>query len=246
MDTDRLKGVCGFIYKEQKYKNTSKIISLFTDSLGKIPIYAQGAYRKNSSLQSITNNYSFVSLDISRGKSFYYINEGELIDSNSFLSKSIKNLVIMALVSELLDKTLYENQRDVNIFKLIESLIVNLKKRPEASLALVIGFLFKYSSFLGYRPRLAKCLCQNQANKNFYSIALGGLTCEVCRRGQSIALSEAEVENIQELLYQPLSKAILKEDVDGLALLEIGLLHIKYNFDLDKLNIEKWFSKVSF
>ena len=72
----------GIVLSELRFKDTSKILNIYTKSMGKIPVMARGAYKANSKLMASTQVFSFNDYVFNKGRTFYYLNQGNIIKSD--------------------------------------------------------------------------------------------------------------------------------------------------------------------
>ena len=107
-----LNDVTGFILREFSYKETSKIIEVFTDKVGRISIMARGVYRKNSGLLSLTGRFMKVNLSLYKTKGdFYGIRDGYLVESYKKSAKNFDIILYKSAMCDLLLKTIDTSQR---------------------------------------------------------------------------------------------------------------------------------------
>lgn len=236
------KNVSGFVFKEDDFRNTSKIVQIYTDKLGRISVMARGSYRKNSPLASLTRAYSLVSLDLTKGRNFYYIREGELVSANQFVASSMALSVMVQLVSEILLRTTAEEERDENTFLLVKAFIEALEKKKDLSRDLASSFLIKYASFQGFRPRFESCICGEKKTIAF-SLSQGGMVCSRCLE-MAINLETDEVLALNQLLYRPFLEIGGLKASQSKKLFNLCLQYIKYSFSIEKFNIESWIKRV--
>lgn len=250
MDTNNLNSIQGIVIDELKYKNTSKIITLFTYELGLIKVMCQGAYRKNSPLSSITNKYGYSIYNLNKGKSFYYIVDGLPEKNNFFLTKSLELLTVSALITELLGATMQEEQPEPDIYRLLEEFLRLLKQDNDFLRPGLIAFFMKYSSFMGFRPNLRGCIKCGNKNSDLYTISAssGGATCSLCDvLCRPNTVTREELIYLGRLLYLPMSDntRVIDGDtkIDYKKLTRISMDYLMTNMDLQKLNILKWLDK---
>ena len=76
MATNDLSDVCGIVLREFAYKETSKIIEIFTKDFGRIPTIAKGALGKKSKTLGVTQRFVKASYSLYKsGKDFYGIRD---------------------------------------------------------------------------------------------------------------------------------------------------------------------------
>lgn len=235
------------------FRETSKILTLFTREKGKIPLMAQGVRKKNSKTYPLVNLFSIGDYELNKGKSFYYLKDGSLVQSGYFASSSIDLLTTMSLVCELLDSFIREGIEEYEVYELTEGFFLDLKKdRSQLSLRM-ISYMLKFISFLGFRPKLTSCLSCDKREAAYYSPSYlnGGFICSNCRETSfGEVINRKDLLLLNRLLYLP-TREISQIDIEGQderlkKLFKITLTYIKYSFDKEKLNSEKWLKKIDF
>ena len=161
----------GIIIKNIAYKETSKIVYLYT-SQGKISIKAIGAKKnKNNTFGfgEIGNIVSFVSTD----SNFPSLNEYEIIYSAYNLTKSYDSIYALSKIIELINY-LPDDSIHQRIYPFVKNIILNLDKYPLKALSI---FLIKMTYNFGIAPKLDSCIIYNNKNLIDFSITRGGALC---------------------------------------------------------------------
>lgn len=232
----------GIVLKEMRYKDTSKILSIYTKKHGKITAMARGAYRPKSQIIANTQPFSYNEYQLYKGKNFYYINQADIIDSFYSIREKIERVVYGQYMLELIEKSMEEGQENPKIFMLLLKGLKLLSGMDKDFLKFITIYELKFISFLGYRPLLDRCvLCGNKNVKNIrYSPKEGGIICYNCSSydSSSIYLDDNLYRGINELLYIPLDR-IHKVKLPDETIKKIHYIivqHILYNIDRNKLN----------
>lgn len=232
----------GIVLKEMRYKDTSKILSIYTRNFGKITAMARGAYRPKSKIMANTQPFSYNEYQLYKGKNFYYINQADIIDSFYSIREKIERVVYGQYMLELIEKSMEEEQENPKIFMLLLKGLNLLSVMNEDFLKFITAYELKFISFLGYRPFLDNCvICGNKDIRNIrYSPKEGGIICYNCFSfdPSSIYLDEKLYRGIKELLYIPLDKINkVQLPVDCVQKIHnVTVQHILYNIDRNKLN----------
>ena len=93
----------GIVLKEMRYKDTSKILSIYTKKYGKITAMARGAYRPKSKIIANTQLFSYNEYQLYKGRNFYYINQADIIDSFYDIRERIERVVYGQYMLELIE-----------------------------------------------------------------------------------------------------------------------------------------------
>lgn len=209
MDTNERIKTKGIVLSQENYKESSKIISLFTEKRGRINLFASGVLRPKSGLMLATEKFVESEFELTRTRSNYYINSAILINSNLELANNLKSFFVSEMICELLIKTLPEHLVEEKIYNLTSQTFGILRENLLDPSLVKLGYIIKYMSFLGFRPQLQECVeCSSKDYSNmFFSYKDGGTICRNCLdiNGEYVKLSRIELEYILKLLYSKFS-----------------------------------------
>ncbi|MDO5047821.1 MAG: DNA repair protein RecO [Anaerococcus sp.] len=241
MATNDLNDIDGFILREFKYKETSKILEIFAKDLGRISILARGVFKKNSSLLGLTNRFSKVNLSLYKsGKDFYGIREGSLISSYKKSSRNFDIMVYKSAICDLLLKTIDDTQVG-EVYMLLDRTFEAFEKSDSNYINIFLSFLIKYVSFSGLKPNFSTCgRCGKviRDGRAYFSISEASLVCEDETIRDKIYLDRNELTYFLRLLYtssDELYKIKLAKDYQ-----KVGRLIIDYC--LNKLDLRNFSS----
>ncbi len=232
----------GIVLREIRYKDTSKILTIYTKEHGKISAMARGAYKARSGLIANTQLFSHNEYEVYKGKNFHYINQGHIIDSFYSIREKMERVSYGYYMLEMIDKSIEEEQKSKKIFLLLEKALKILSNLEEDFLKFIVSYELKFISFLGYRPVIDKCaLCDGRiTSKSKFSIKSGGLICSACFS------QDPGAKNIDRNIYHAMGEFLYAklEDVSKIDITDKSLakLHsilvqyILYNIDRKKFN----------
>ncbi|CDZ75111.1 DNA repair protein RecO [Peptoniphilus sp. ING2-D1G] len=219
------------VLRDQKYGNSSKILKAFSKDLGKISIMVKGALRPGSSTVSVSSVFSHSMVDLNQGKSFYYIKNSKIINSNYNLRNNYDSMIFASFLVELVDKTFFEGEKNIKVFDLLGKALSCLGNNEKLKLILM-AFELKFISFVGYRPNL-----DAKGNSISFSIEQGGITDKDEIKGIRYNISQKDVYYLNKLLYTSLDKIDFEMDDEvALRLQEIIINYLKYNLEIDNFN----------
>lgn len=195
----------GIILSEIKFKETSKILKVYTKKLGKISVMAQGACRPKSPLIASSQPFAQVEFHLRAGRNMYYISQADLVKSFYSIREDMERLTYGFYILELLDKSTPDEEENEKLFLLLEKALDHLSNMDKDYLKFISAYELKYISFIGYRPHLDACVVCNQAlsGKLKFSNELGGILCGQCLSQDIIAknISSGLILAMNELLY---------------------------------------------
>ncbi len=200
----------GIVLKEIKYGETSKILSIYTEKLGKISVMVKGAYNPKSKYIANTQVFSLNEFQLRRGKNFYYILDADLINSFYDIREDFERVIYGYYLLELMEKSVPLEQENETLYRLLKKGLEVLSETKEEYIKLILGYELKFISFLGYRPHLETCLnCGSSKFKRIkFSLENGGLVCENCFSldRDSILINEEIYVIIYKALYSSLEE----------------------------------------
>lgn len=232
----------GIVIREMKYGDTSKIITIYTEDRGKISVMARGANNPKSKLIGVTQVFTLSDFQFNSGKNFYFISQGDIIDSFYSIREDIERVIYGYYILELVDKSISIEQENKNIYGLLEKSLEVLSQLDSDFLKFIIAYEIKFIAFLGYKPYLQGCVnCYSkEAKKIRFSIEKGGILCEECfsEDRYSQPMNTKIYDLMVKLLYSKLDnlEEIESDESDLNILHHILVKYILANIDRKKFN----------
>lgn len=229
MATERIE--CqGVVLSETVYGESDRILRLYTERKGKVSVIVKGAKSRRSRFLPLSEVFTFGLYRLSRGRSFYYLNSGKILQANLGLRSSYDRLIYASAIVEIVDRSSMEGEGTPRIFSLLRKALHELSTEKEP-LPLFLGFVIKYVSFMGYRPLIPIA----DGEEAYFLPDRGIVEGEYIPGG--VAVDPADIYTFRHLLYTSLDKINL--DMMEERTLEncYGLLirYLKVNLDLDKI-----------
>lgn len=232
----------GIVLKEIRYKDTSKILNIYTKKYGKVNVLARGAYRPKSQIIANTQPFSYNEYQLYKGKSFFYLNQGDIIDSFYSIREKMERVVFGYYILELIEKSIPDEQENEKLFLLLKKGLQVLSSLDNDFIKFIIAYELKFISFLGYKPYIDKCVgCGNATKNNIkFSITEGGILCCDCNSIDplSIYINNDIYKAMYNLLYIPLeaAKDIIASKDSLYKLHQIIVEYILFNIDRKMFN----------
>ena len=208
MVTSDISNVEGFVLREFPYRESSKIIEVFTKNHGKISIIAKGVLNKKSPNLSSTQRFVKASYNLYKsGEKFFGIKDASLIKSYSKSNKNFDIIIYKSAICDLLLRTIDFDQKDF-VYNLLDKTFDSFEKASENYFNIFLCFLLKYISFSGFKPNLKECsMCGMKINPNdaYFSIKDGGMLDSACKKIKNdiVFLTREEYLYILKLIYTP-------------------------------------------
>ncbi len=231
----------GIVIKEFRFRETSKILTIFTKKYGKVHVMARGAYKPKSQLIANTQLFSYNDYYLYKGRNFYYINQADIIDSFYPIRENINRVMYGSYLLELVDLSNLEEEANERLFLLLKKGLMVLSKLDKDFIKFILTYELKYISFLGYKPYLDRCVvCGRDKFSQFkFSIEQGGIICSNCFSIEPLC------ENMDLTMYKTM-KTLLYTPLDKISSLEIPkdvmfkLHEIMVEYILNKIDRKKF------
>lgn len=193
------------VVSEVDYKESSKIINIFTKELGIIGVIARGSKRLKSNLSNSTSKLTYANFHINyKENTLSTLIEVDIIDSFKNIRKDIEKISYASFVTELVVQV-FKQYNNSNIYDLY---IASLKKINQGIDSLIITNILelKLLDYLGIRPCIDSCVnCGNINGIVTISSYKGGFLCNKCLTNEKI-VSVKTIKLIRMFYYVDISK----------------------------------------
>lgn len=192
--------VQGIVISSRNLNESDKIITLFSDKLGKIDIVANGCRKPKSRFMSSTQMFCYGEYVITMGKSLYTLRESSILESFQGIILNLDTLAYGSYFLELVDNLIERDMKNVHILALTLKTMYMLL-HGEVTLALLrLTFEFKAISLSGYMPQVFRCVNCNESNSSFvFSARSGGILCAKCSNNKEIPLNDKQLKFLQRI-----------------------------------------------
>ena len=216
----------GIIVSVNDFKESSKILNIFTKEYGVIGVIAKGCKSIKSTLRSVTDRLTY---------GYFYMNYRE--DKLSVLSsvdvinpfKNIKkDIECISYASYILDLAtqVYKQNNSSDIYKLLIDSLIKINELYDPMVITNILEL-KYLDDLGVMPVLDRCsVCGSEKSIATLSSSRGGYICNNCLKNDRM-VSAKTIKLIRMFYYVDISK-IEKLDISELCKNEINTFLNEY------------------
>lgn len=222
MSTYKTKGI---IIKRSDFGEADKLITVLTNSEGKIKTKAKGIRWLLSKNGGHLELFTYSDLVIISGNHLKILASAYTIEGFKNLRDNLKKTALAYYFAELCDKLTAEEEQNIKIFDLLLEVFRALDKHKSVSL-LPNYFELNLLAALGYKPELGLCVhCRRSLQPifNFFSYKLGGIICGSCSRTvdpKSIKISKNTLKALRIFLSHSL-ETVLKLKVDQITEKEI-------------------------
>ena len=188
----------GIVIRAMDYGETHKIITLFTNNVGKVGILVKGAKKVRSKHASLAQPFTYGEFVFTRQTGLGNLQHGEIIESHHLLRENLDLSAHAAYITELTEKAIPEEEVNHIHFQLLKHCFLALQTGKDFEVISQI-YQMKLLALTGYDPVVDSCIqCGHAEGRYRMSYYAGGILCERCARGdQSLPLLS---DNVLKLL----------------------------------------------
>lgn len=238
----------GIIISTVDYKESSKIINIFTKKEGIIGVLAKGSKNIKSKLSATTHPLTYGIFYLKQyGSSIPLLTEVDILNSFKNIRKDFAKVNYSLFLLEL-SSQVYQHGKHTNIYQLLIQALQKINENYDPQIIVNILEL-KYLEFLGINPNLSSCVnCGKKDNIITISSYKGGYLCQDCA-GQEYIYQLKTLKLIKMLPLIELSK-ISKIEINDSIKKEISLFIEDYyerysGLYLKSKNLIQEFSKLT-
>ena len=172
------------VLKSIKWKDTSKIVTLYRREAGKIGVIAKGARKFKNPYSGVLESINLVEivLYMSSKRQLQMLGTATLENSYQKIKIDFNKIGYVYGILELISILIPTGSVDVVFFDFVQTLLEEMGKIEDPRIIFWF-FLLKISSYLGFRPEFNICsVCSGELNKqdSSFSFHQGGLVCNTC------------------------------------------------------------------
>ena len=234
------------VLREVRYKEADKILSLFTESDGRISAKARGTLRKSSKTTAATQQLCYADMTLFGNKGKWTVNEASVVEDFSGLTEDIAAFSLGCYFADCIETLSVEDQPDAAMLQLVLNSLYALSRKLYKSEHIKAVFELRLMCLAGYEPDLSACsVCEDEEPKEpMLGIDNGRLCCRPCRTSVSGELAPLCADSLAAMRYiiSAKPKQIFSFSIDDAALGRLCTATEKYLL----LHTEKRFSTLDY
>lgn len=178
-----VKTVRGLVLREVPYKESSRILTVLTDTDGKMTVSANGAKRKGSKTAAASQLLAYSEMTLSGSRGRWYLNDASTIELFEELRIDICSLALGTYFAELLETVVNEDMPDPEMLRLGLNCLFLLSKGRFPPEIIKPVFELKLMCLAGYEPMLDGCAVCGSAEpeRPLFDLSGGAVCCASCR-----------------------------------------------------------------
>ena len=197
----------GLILRETDTKETDKILTVLTAEIGKIPVIARGARRKNSRLAAACQLFAWSEMTLYKRGSWYYLDGADPVELFTGLQADLVRLSLAAYLAELTEFVAGEENPVPDLLRLLLNGLYALAKLGKAPELVKPAFTLRLLALAGFEPMIEGCaVCgAEKAVQPVLDVVQGVVHCRKCGGpgGESFPLSAACMTALEHILHGP-------------------------------------------
>lgn len=212
------KTVNALVLREVRYKEADRILTLLTDTDGKITVKARGALRKSSKTAAATQQLTYSEMTLFGNLGRWTVNEAVVKEGFDGLRADIGSFALGCYFTECVDALSVEDQPDAPLMQLALNCLYALSRGMYAPEHIKAAFELRLMCLAGYTPELSRCaVCGEEEPDDPVLMLERGCVC--CRRcaagaGQTVKLDAASL-NAMRHICSAAPKQILSFSLEG-------------------------------
>lgn len=180
MDEIKTKGI---IIKAVDYKDSDKIVTIFSADFGLIKARVRGVKKAKAKLAFAIQPFAFVEFMLTQKGGFYTVINATSIDQFFNITLDFDNYIFMLGALEICEKTVKENDPQNSLFLLLLNSLKSVCYDGTNSMYVFIKFMIESMKLLGFNLELETCACCGEKlsqNKFPFSYDFNGMLCTKC------------------------------------------------------------------
>ena len=137
------------VLKKKDLLNKDVLISLFTQDLGRLTVFAKGVKKITSRRSPHLQTGNLINILLSHRNEHYYLQESEIISGFSELKKESGKVEQLYSFLFVLDRILPEQQKETKLYNLTKNFLIDLSK-PLKSKTIILKYLTGAMKSMGY------------------------------------------------------------------------------------------------
>ena len=195
------------VLREVKYKEADKILTVLTDSDGKLTVKARGALRKGCKYGAASQALCYSEMTLFGNAGKWSINEAETIEQFLPLRGDLPALALGTYFAEMLEAVSDEDSPNPELLQLGLNSLYALSRQLFSQEHVKAVFELKLMCLCGFEPQTEACpACGRPPEDPVFSLNGGSVHCRSCppgTAGVSLPLLPGTLEAMRHVISAP-------------------------------------------
>lgn len=217
----------GLVLRETTYKESDKILTVFTAEGGKRTVKARGCRRKGSALAAPSQLLVWSDMTLFEYRDLYNLREAATLEEFRGLRSDLEKLALGSYFAEVTETVAQEGVPQPELLSLLLNSLYALDKWNKPLPLVKAAFELRLLCEAGYEPMVDACAVCGvpEPEEPRINLTEGVLHCAACRKGAgegiSMPLPRAALSALRTIVEAP-SKKFLSVALSGDALRRLG------------------------
>ena len=192
-----IQKVTGIVIRTVNYGESNKVVTLFTEELGKVAIMARGAKKPGSRFHASSQPFVDGVYIFPSSRGLAQLKSSDVVTSYPEIRKDVQRMSYAMYWLELVDRAVEDRVPNRPLFRILSDALQALNAGMDADV-ITHHFELRILHLLGVSPVLTGCVrCQDVTDPMYFSVTAGGFLCTRHREENALQLSE----RLAKLLY---------------------------------------------
>lgn len=202
--------VKGIVIKAIDYKDSDKLVTIFSAELGLLKAKVRGVKKDKAKLAFAVQPFALIEFVLFDSNGFYTVKTATSIDQFFNITLDFDNYILMLAVLELAEKTIKENNPEPELFMLIISALKSVAYDNASPMIVFIKFMIEALKHLGYNLEIDSCaVCGDKLSDKIFpfSYEYNGMICAKCsNKNEYLELTKGEFQILKNINSTSISK----------------------------------------
>lgn len=170
----------GLVLRQTDYGEADRILTIFTEEKGIIPVIAKGVRKYKSHQRAASSLFCYGEYSLHAGKNMYSMRGCKLIESFYGISSGIEKLALASYLCEITAYFVPEQEIENEVLSLILNTLYILSEKERSLFLIKAVFELKLLSMVGYEIDTSRCVVCGKEQTVCFSPDKGGMLCPDC------------------------------------------------------------------
>jgi DNA repair protein RecO (recombination protein O) len=192
----------GLVLRETAYKDSSKILTILTETEGKLTVSARGALRKNSKMAAVTQLLVYSELSLSSSHDRWTLTEARSIEQFTGLRNDLSLLSLASYFAELTEAASDEDSPSPELLPLCLNAFYVLSESKKAPEYVKPAFELRLAAITGFAPLVTHCAqCgRDDFDDGILDVEGGVVLCGNCSHTDGYPLSRGAIRAMDHII----------------------------------------------
>lgn len=194
----------GIVTRYVNYRESDRIISIFTPDRGRLDAKARGCRKPTSALLAGCQPFVYGQFELYVSHDKFTVNQCAVKETFFPLREDYRRFAAASAMLQLAHDAVQENEANPPLFSLLYHALSYLCYGSVAPMDLTCCFLIRFLNIVGYRPTITACAhCARDIRSDAvlrFSPRTGGVVCAACAPSDATPIGKTSLEALRRML----------------------------------------------